>query len=113
MVAGDGLVAVEAERYSHCCSCWHPGADSAAVYQFARWWHLRDVPSGPDTLTGAPNGRHLGWPAQFFGPLQGYQPTFPTPLRRTLRVPARPWTLALASDLRSLLAVYFLDHRRL
>src|SRR2546422_7557553 len=53
------------------------------------------------------------WPAQFLGPLQGYQPTLPAPPSRTLRVPAQPWTLALASDLRSSLAVHFLDHRRL
>src|SRR2546421_2319280 len=52
-------------------------------------------------------------PAQFLGPLQGYQPTLPAPPSRTLRVPAQPWTLALASDLRSSLAVHFLDHRRL
>jgi hypothetical protein len=32
---------------------------------------------------------------------------------RTLRVPPQPWALALASDLRSSLAVHFLDHRRL
>src|SRR5947209_18339783 len=32
------------------------GADRAAVYQFARWWHLRDVPSGSDSSTGAPSG---------------------------------------------------------
>src|SRR5436853_7751083 len=50
---------------------------------------------------------------QFLGPLQGDQPTLPAPASRTLRVPAQPWTLALASDLRSSLAVHFLDHRRL
>src|SRR5437667_9099694 len=52
-------------------------------------------------------------PAQFLGPLQGYQPTLPAPASRTLRVPAQPWAFALASDLRSSLAVYFLDHGRL
>src|SRR5262247_3018936 len=50
-------------------------------------------------------------PAQFLGPLQGYQPTLPAPARRALRVPPQPW--ALASGLRSSLAVHFLDHRRL
>src|SRR5262249_55973194 len=59
------------------------------------------------------DGRALVQPAQFFGPLQGYQPTLPAPPRRTLRVPAQSWTLALASDLRSSLAVYFLEHGRL
>src|SRR2546422_6172762 len=53
------------------------------------------------------------WPAQFLGPLQGYQPTLPAPSSRTLRVPTQPWALALASGLRSSLAVHFLDHRRL
>src|SRR5262245_15156584 len=52
-------------------------------------------------------------PAQFLGPLQGDQPTLPAPARRTLRVPPQPRTLALASDLRSSLAVHFLDHGRL
>src|SRR5438128_9435504 len=52
-------------------------------------------------------------PAQFLGPLQGYQPTLPAPASRTLRVPPQQWALALASDLRSSLAVHFLDHRRL
>src|SRR5437868_9783507 len=52
-------------------------------------------------------------PAQFLGPLQGYQPTLPAPASRTLRVPPQPRALALASDLRSSLAVHFLDHRRL
>src|SRR4030095_17200916 len=51
--------------------------------------------------------------AQFLGPLQRYQPTLPSSPSRTLRVPAQPGTLALASDLRSSLAVYFLDHRGL
>src|SRR6266568_1128679 len=59
------------------------------------------------------DGRPLVQPAQFFGPLQGYQPTLPAPPSRTLRVPAQPWALALASDLRSHLAVCFLDHGRL
>src|SRR5262252_2997101 len=53
------------------------------------------------------------WFTQFFGPLQGYQPTLPASPRRTLRVPAQPRTLALASDLRSSRAVHFFDHRRL
>src|SRR5437870_1245164 len=52
-------------------------------------------------------------PAQFLGPLQGYQPTLPAPSRRTLRVPPQPWALALASDLRSCTAVHLLDHGRL
>src|SRR5215475_9136538 len=52
-------------------------------------------------------------PAQFLGSLQGYQPTLPAPPSRTRRVPAQPWALALASDLRSHLAVYFLNHGRL
>src|SRR6266568_902084 len=52
-------------------------------------------------------------PAQFLGPLQGYQPTLPAPSSRTLRVPPQPRALALASDLRSSLAVHFLDHGRL
>src|SRR5438477_5762456 len=52
-------------------------------------------------------------PAQFLGPLQGYQPTLPAPASRTLRVPPQPRALALASDLRSSLAVHFLDHGRL
>src|SRR5262245_62765242 len=52
-------------------------------------------------------------PAQFLGPLQGDQPALPAPSRRTLRVPPQPWALALASGLRSSLAVHFLDHRRL
>src|SRR5919108_6352237 len=59
------------------------------------------------------DGRHLGQPAQFFGPLQGYQPTLSPPPSRTLRVPAQLWTLALASDLRSSLAMHLLDHGRL
>src|SRR6266568_346467 len=59
------------------------------------------------------DGRPLVQPAHFFGPLQGYQPTLPAPPSRTLRVPAQPWALELASDLRSNLAVYFLDHGRL
>src|SRR5947208_7570541 len=59
------------------------------------------------------DGRHVVRPAQFFGPLQGYQPTLPAPPSRTLRVPAQLWALALASDLRSNLAVYFLDYGRL
>src|SRR4029434_10575646 len=42
-----------------------------------------------------------------------YQPTLPAPSRRTLRVPPQPWVLALASDLRSSLAVHLLDHGRL
>src|SRR2546427_708455 len=33
-------------------------------------------------------------------------------LRPTLRVPTQPWALALASDLRSNLAIYFLDYGR-
>src|SRR5215472_7858745 len=53
------------------------------------------------------------WFTQFFGPLQGYQPTLPASPRRTLRVPAQPRTLALASDLRSSRAVHFFDHRRI
>src|SRR5215467_15217542 len=53
------------------------------------------------------------WPAQFLGPLQGYQPTLPTPSSRTLRVPPQPRAPALASDLRSSLAMHFLDHGRL
>src|SRR5215813_3400703 len=52
-------------------------------------------------------------PAQFLGPLQGYQPTLPAPASRTLRVPAQPRAPALASGLRSSLAVYLLDHGRL
>src|SRR4029450_3227494 len=52
-------------------------------------------------------------PAQFLGSLQGDQPTLPAPSRRTLRVPPQPWALALASDLRSSLAVHLLDHGRL
>src|SRR5262249_7544771 len=52
-------------------------------------------------------------PAQFLGPLQGYQPTLPAPARCTLRVPPQPRALALASNLRSSLAVYFLDYGRL
>src|SRR5205823_228464 len=59
------------------------------------------------------DGRPLVQPAQFFGPLQGYQPTLPAPPSRTLRVPAQPWALTLASDFRINLAVYFLDHGRL
>src|SRR6266702_462893 len=59
------------------------------------------------------DGRHVVRPAQFFGPLQGYQPTLPSPPSRTLRVPPQLWALELASDLRSNLAVYFLDHGRL
>src|SRR5215468_9164783 len=55
----------------------------------------------------------MGRPAQFLGPLQGYQPTLPAPPRRTLRIPAQPWALDLASDLRSRFAVHFLDHGRL
>src|SRR5215510_8120797 len=51
--------------------------------------------------------------AQFLGPLQGDQPTLPAPARRTLRVPAQPRALALASDLRSSLAVHLLDPGRL
>src|SRR5215470_20460462 len=52
-------------------------------------------------------------PAQFLGPLQGYQPTLPKPSSRTLRVPPQPRTPALTSDLRSSLAMHFLDHGRL
>src|SRR5215831_4700390 len=52
-------------------------------------------------------------PAQLLGPLQGDQPTFPAPARRTLRVPPQPRALALASDLRSSLAVHLLDPGRL
>jgi hypothetical protein len=48
-------------------------------------------------------------PAPFLGPLQGDQPTLPAPARRTLRVPPQPRALAGASDLRSSLAVHFLD----
>src|SRR5919206_2449084 len=59
------------------------------------------------------DGRHVVQPAQFFGPLQGDQPTLPAPPSRTLRVPAQLWALALASDLRSSLAMPFLDHGRL
>src|SRR5215475_12179481 len=59
------------------------------------------------------DGRHMVQPAQFFGPFQGDQPTLPAPPRRTLRVPAQLWALALASDLRSSLAVHLLDHGRL
>src|SRR5262252_5729548 len=59
------------------------------------------------------DGRHVGQPAQFFGPLQGYQPTLSPPPSRTLRVPAQLWALALASDLRSSHAMHFLDHGRL
>src|SRR5215510_6994186 len=51
--------------------------------------------------------------AQFLGPLQGDQPTLPAPARRTLRVPAQPRALALASDLRRSLAVHLLDPGRL
>src|SRR5262247_2891357 len=51
--------------------------------------------------------------AQFLGPLQGDQPTLPAPARRTLRVPAQPRALALASDLRSSLAVHLLAPGRL
>src|SRR5215471_13221577 len=40
-------------------------------------------------------------------------PTLPAPARRTLRVPPQPRALALASNLRSSLAVYFLDPGRL
>src|SRR5262245_41620419 len=58
------------------------------------------------------DGRHWGQPAQFFGPLQRYQPTLSPPPSRTLRVPAQLWTLALASDLRSSLTRHFLDHGR-
>src|SRR5215831_5382127 len=50
---------------------------------------------------------------QFLGPLQGDQPTLPAPACRTLRVPPQPRALALASGLRSSLAVHFLDHWRL
>src|SRR5919202_1405900 len=53
------------------------------------------------------------WPAEFLGPFPGYQPTLPAPPSRTLRVPAQLWALALASDLRSSLAMPFLDHGRL
>src|SRR4029434_5667316 len=59
------------------------------------------------------DGRHLVRPAQFFGPLQGYQPTLPAPPSRTIRVPTQLWALELASDLRSSHAMYFLDHGRL
>src|SRR5215510_840542 len=52
-------------------------------------------------------------PAQFLGPLQGDQPTLPAPASRTLRVPAQPRAPALASGLRSSLAVYLLDYGRL
>src|SRR5262252_2156245 len=52
-------------------------------------------------------------PAQFLGPLQGYQPTLPALASCTLRVPAQPYALALVSDLRNSLAVHFLDHGRL
>src|SRR5437870_13290494 len=52
-------------------------------------------------------------PAQFLGPLQGYQPTLPAPASRTLRVPPQSWALTLASGLRSSLAVHFLDYGRL
>src|SRR5215471_2794117 len=52
-------------------------------------------------------------PAQFLGPLQGYQPTLPTPSSRTLRVPTQPRAPELASDLRSSLAMHVLDHGRL
>src|SRR5215475_9777214 len=45
-------------------------------------------------------------PAQFLGPLPGDQPTLPAPARRTRRVPPQPRTRALASDLRSSLAVH-------
>src|SRR5215831_6267143 len=51
--------------------------------------------------------------AQFLGPLQGYQPTLSAPASRTLRVPAPPWALPLASGLRSRLAMHVLDPRRL
>src|SRR5215510_2179363 len=51
--------------------------------------------------------------AQFLGPLQGDQPTLPAPASRTLRVPAQPRAPALASGLRSSLAVYLLDYGRL
>src|SRR5215813_12790689 len=56
MVASDWLVAMEAERYRNCRCRGYPGADSAAVYQSAGWWHLRDVPSGSDPSTGASSG---------------------------------------------------------
>src|SRR5215468_10770066 len=52
-------------------------------------------------------------PVQFLGPLQGYQPTLPTPSSRTLRVPTQPRAPELASDLRSSLAMHVLDHGRL
>src|ERR687885_1548781 len=52
-------------------------------------------------------------PAEFLGPFPGYQPTLPAPPSRTLRVPAQLWALALASDLRSSLAMPVLDHGRL
>src|SRR5215813_11827293 len=52
-------------------------------------------------------------PAQFLGPLQGYQPTLPSLASWTLRVPAPSYALALVSDLRNSLAVHFLDHGRL
>src|SRR5262249_27643314 len=52
-------------------------------------------------------------PAQFLGPLQGYQPTLPSLASWTLRVPAQSYALALVSDLRNSLAVHFLDHGRL
>src|SRR5215510_5991792 len=51
--------------------------------------------------------------AQLLGPLQRDQPTFPAPAHRTLRVPPQPRALALASDLRSSLAVHLLDPGRL
>jgi hypothetical protein len=57
----------------------------------------------------AHDGRHLVWPAQLLGSLPGEQPTLPAPPRRTLRMPAPPWALALASDLRSRRAGHVLD----
>src|SRR5215475_14741376 len=58
------------------------------------------------------DGRHVVRPAQFLGPLQGYQPTLPAPPSWTLRVPAQPYALELVSDLRNRLAVHVLDHGR-
>ena len=52
-------------------------------------------------------------PAQFLGPLQGYQPTLPSLASCTLRVPTQPYALELVSDLRNSFAVHFLDHGRL
>src|SRR4029453_27602 len=52
-------------------------------------------------------------PAQFLGPLQGYQPALSSLASCTLRVPAQPYALELVSDLRNSLAVHFLDHGRL